>query len=56
MQPFLVRPCVPLTQLVELDLCELLYSTLTKVVSGYKLCELYITSFVNYNEFFDKNS
>ncbi len=46
-----VRPCVPLTQLVELDFCELLNSTLTKVVIGYITRELYITSFVENNEF-----
>ncbi len=40
-----LRPCVPLTQLVELD------STLTKVVIGYITRELYITSFVKNNEF-----
>ncbi len=52
-----LRPCVPLTQLIELD------STLTKVIIGYITCELYITSFVKNNEFlaiitsfFDENS
>jgi hypothetical protein len=46
-----LRPCVPLTQLVELDFRELLDLTLTKVVIGYITCELYITSFVENNEF-----
>jgi hypothetical protein len=60
---FQVRPCVLLTQLVELNFRELLDSTLTKVVIGYITRELYITSFVVNNEllviitsFFDKNS
>ncbi len=30
-----LRPCVPLTQLVELDFCELLDLTLPNVVIGY---------------------
>ena len=47
----IVRPCVPLTQLVELDFRELLDSTLTKVVIGYITRELYITSFDENNEF-----
>jgi hypothetical protein len=46
-----LRPCVPLTQLVELYFCELLDSTLTKVVIGYIIHELCITSFVKNNEF-----
>jgi hypothetical protein len=46
-----LRPCIPLTQLVELDFRELLDSTLTKVVIGYITRELYITSFVKNNEF-----
>ena len=46
-----LRPCVPLTQLVELDFRELLDSTLTKVVIGYITRELYITSFVENNKF-----
>jgi hypothetical protein len=46
-----IRPCVPLTQLVELDFRELLGSTFTKVVIGYITRELYITSFVKINEF-----
>jgi hypothetical protein len=46
-----LRPCVPLTQLVELDFRELLDSTLTKVVIGYITRKLYITSFVENNEF-----
>ncbi len=33
---YTVRPCVLLTQLVELDFCELFDFTLTKVVIGYK--------------------
>jgi hypothetical protein len=46
-----VRPCVLLTQLVELNFRELLDLTLTKVVIGYITCELYITRFVKNNEF-----
>ncbi len=46
-----VRPCVPLTQLVELNFRELFNSTLTKVVIGYITRELYITSFVKNNDF-----
>jgi hypothetical protein len=59
----MVRPCVPLTQLVELDFRELLDSTLTKVVIGYITRESYITSFVENYKFlaiitslFDENS
>ncbi len=48
---FLVRPFVPLTQLVELDFRELLDLTLTKVVIGYITRELYIMSFIENNEF-----
>jgi hypothetical protein len=47
----LLRPCVPFTQLVELDFRELLNSTLTKVVIGYITHELYKTSFIENNEF-----
>jgi hypothetical protein len=46
-----VKPCVPLTQLVELDFQELLGSILTKVVSGYITHKLHITSFVKNNKF-----
>jgi hypothetical protein len=46
-----LRPCVPLTQLVKLDFRELLDSTLTKLVIGYITRDLYITSFVENNEF-----
>ncbi len=44
-----LRPCVPLTQLVILDFCKL--QTLTKVVSSFITCELFIMSFVKNNEF-----
>jgi hypothetical protein len=38
----MLRPCVPLTQAAVLDFRDL-NSTLTKVVSGYKTCELQLT-------------
>jgi hypothetical protein len=40
-----LRPCVPLTQLIVLNFCELHDSTLAKLVSGYNTRELYISSF-----------
>jgi hypothetical protein len=46
-----LRPCVPLTQLVELDFRELLDLNLTKVVISYITRELYITSFIKNNKF-----
>ncbi len=54
----LLRTCVPLTQLVELNFCGLLDSTLSKVVIGYitlEFCQK-LRVFGNYNEFFDENS
>ncbi len=38
------------------DSHEVLDSTLTKVVSGYKIHELYIRFFGENSEFFDKNN
>jgi hypothetical protein len=46
-----VRPCVLLTQFVELDFRKLLDSTLKEVVIGYITRKLYITSFVENNKF-----
>ncbi len=46
-----IRPCVPLTQLVELNFRKLLDLTLTKVVIGYITLDLYIKSFVKNKEF-----
>ncbi len=46
-----LRPCIPLNQLVELDFRKLLNLTLTKVVISYITRELYKTSCVKNNKF-----